>query len=66
MPVYYTTDFEGKWPVGTAAVVSARDEVMAREMLTKEMAKAGLTSPQSFTLMKLKQREAVILADGNY
>lgn len=66
MPVYYTTGFDGKWPVGTAAVVQAGNETEAAEKLNAELAKRGLETPQTFTLTKLKPGHAVILNDGDY
>lgn len=65
--VYYSNDFKGRWPVGTAALVVANDEAEARTLLQAELDKKGL--PQSeFTLKRVSRAEVgvTILADGDY
>ena len=75
MKVYVTTDFEGHFPTGTAAVITARDKRHATNLLKKEVEKCGLEfkivqgdkfgRPQ---LIEINQDEsnAIVLQDGNY
>jgi hypothetical protein len=68
--IYTCNDFRGAYPVGTAAVVVARDKATARKLLTAELVKRGLLQPSEggFTLnIVLDDEDAVIiLNDGNY
>lgn len=65
--VYVSTDFEGHWPVGTAAVVVAATEHSARVFLRDAIIAAGLPD-KPFTLRQIDttQSHAVILRDGDY
>ena len=62
--VFYSNDFKGFYPVGTAAVVVAKNEREARKLLeaAHPMAKKGATLVE----LKLTKAQAVILLDGNY
>lgn len=69
MKVFYSNDFRGHWPVGTAAIVVAKDQDEARRLLIIQAKFRGLDlSDDDFTLKELSTdwRGAVILADGNY
>ena len=65
--VWTSDDFIGHWPVGTAAVVIAETEAIARKLLMKELQEGGLEDAE-FTLkaVKLFHQRAIILCDGNY
>jgi hypothetical protein len=66
MRVYYSTDFEGHYPVGAGAIITASDETEAKALLTAELEKQGLGG--SFTVKKLdlKEHKAIILVNGDY
>ncbi len=72
MKIFYSTDFEGHWPVGTSAIIVAKDEEAARVLLEAEAKGRGLTGRQSdgspATLHELSSRgeKVIILTDGNY
>jgi hypothetical protein len=63
--IFVCTDFEGFWPVGTAAVVIADSEQQAREKLMAELLSVGLPQIKGFTLREI-QHGVHILNDGNY
>jgi hypothetical protein len=65
MKVFYSNDFEGMWPVGTAAVVVAEDEQDAKLLLGAEI---KWTNNRDFTVQELdlSERKAVILNNGDY
>lgn len=67
MRVFYSTDFEGLWPVGTSAVVVASSEEEARAMLEKELSER-LLAGAPFTIHELAtdKPSVLILQDGNY
>jgi hypothetical protein len=68
MKVFTCTTFEGRWPVGTAAVVVAPDESEARRLLGMELAKRGLRLDRDdiFLEVPLHQTAAIVLRDGDY
>lgn len=68
MRVFYSTDFKGRWPVGTSAVVAAIDEDDARRRLQAELAAIGLGNQTGFTVTELSTDtpRAVILQSGDY
>ena len=72
MRIYFTTDFEGHYPVGTSAVIVAQDKGHARRLLEKELKKCGLKL-RGFCDMKVTYEEidltiskAIVLQDGEY
>ena len=67
MRLFVSTDFQGRWPVGTSAVVTATDEAEARKVLAAELETAGLP-PSEFTLQEVATDviSARILNDGDY
>ena len=67
MRVWTSTDFEGVWPVGTAALVVAATEEEARETLSLAIKKEGLPKSE-FTLqeIELSERAAYVLNNGDY
>lgn len=71
MKIFYSTNFEGVWPVGTSAVIVAEDEKIARDLLEAEAKKRGLTGRQSdgssATLheLNLENAHAIILNNGD-
>ena len=68
MNVYYTTDFEGHWPVGTSAVIVAKDKRQASKMLLKHLTSVGLVQKEEITIEKLdiKIPLVIVLQDGDY
>lgn len=76
MLTFYTTDFEGHWPVGAAAICSAKDEREARRGLDAAIKDRGLdpmdggeyteNGPTTYVIKQLNPGETVILLDGNY
>lgn len=69
MKVFTVTGFEGHWPVGTCAVIVARDRGHARRLLNAKLKTHGLEPVEDTTEFKLLDTSvthAEILADGNY
>jgi hypothetical protein len=69
MNVYYTTDFTGRWPVGTCAIIVADDEDSARSLLAAELERIGLRQDATNLLLELldtSTAKARVLLDGNY
>lgn len=68
MKVFVCSDFQGHWPVGTAAVVVAADIEEASLRLQAKLEEIGLTQDASFTLEEIstKVAEVYILRDGEY
>lgn len=70
MKIFISTDFTGHYPVGTAAVVVARDSTHARSLLDRELQHRDLWNPDGdpYKLSELdtKHERAYILNDGNY
>jgi hypothetical protein len=66
MKIYTCVDFTGHWPVGSAAVVVAKDEEMARKILLTELHKIGLGSEFTLQELDIDYQNARILCDGNY
>lgn len=68
MKVFICTDFNGHYPVGTSALIIAKDIETAKSMLSKELEEIGLSQEPNFTLDEIKTRkeQVIILNDGNY
>ena len=72
MRAYTTTSFVGHYPVGTSAVVVARDRRHAKQLLLAALDRAGLPQSQKqqddieFKELNVGMAQAVILQDGNY
>lgn len=68
MRVFYSNDFRGFWPVGTAAVIVANDLNEAHVLLTSKLIGMGLGADQDFTVTELKtdSTNVVVLNDGDY
>jgi hypothetical protein len=68
MRVYTCNNFTGHYPVGTAAVVAAKDRAQAASRLNAELKKAGLPGDRTAKdLIPFTVAETVrILCDGNY
>lgn len=70
MKVYTCDSFVGFWPVGTAAVVIAKDETEAAKILSEELEKIGLKQRPGrvleFKHVKTNVAQAIILRDGDY
>ncbi|GEM_PF-3565186 len=72
MKVFCTSDFKGKNPVGTCALVVARDKHHARLLLRQELAQRGLTdrredgTPCTLKEVALKEPSVDIVSDGDY
>jgi len=65
------TSFEGFWPVGTAAVVVARNEEMAAKMLNEHLDNIGLeqsepVKPSQMAAFHPDFPQVIVLNDGNY
>ena len=69
MRVWYCTDHDGHWPVGSASVVVAEYEDQARAYLIEALREKGIHQPKGdFTLteLPLDAAKAVVLNDGEY
>lgn len=72
MKVYTCTNFEGVWPVGTAAVIVAASEQEAKTALIKVLKDHGLSGDaygtEEFDLIEINVNcsSVIILRDGNY
>lgn len=68
MRVFVCSDFEGHYPVGSAAVVVAQNKTHAENMLNEELVRCGLSALGQKTLQEvsMKTERAIILCDGNY
>ncbi len=69
MRVFYTNDFAGHWPVGTAAVIVARNADEAYELMTSKLIAMGLMKDgNEFTLVEIATdvTSVTVLCDGNY
>ena len=69
LPVFTNVEFNGVWPVGSAAVVSAETPERAAWLLEAKLTEIGLRQPVKASDMKLfeSNQEAVeILNDGDY
>ena len=68
MNVWICDDFEGYWPVGTAAVIAAETEDEALALLDAELKEHGLPQSASVTVYRFSQDkpQAYIIRDGNY
>ena len=67
MKTYYTNDFYGHYPVGTGAVVRAKDKTEARRKFRALFKKDGLQcQPGTWTVHELAEGPAVMLSNGNY
>lgn len=69
MKVFYCTDFQGRYPVGCAAIVRASSKEEAALELAAKLGHNGL--PQSITPEKMIEwpnlgKEAIVLNDGDY
>ena len=63
------TEFEGHYPVGTAAVVVADTAAQASEMLNSALVAQGLeptATPEQFVKLPTNSPKVVILSDGDY
>lgn len=69
MGVYTIIGFTGHWPVGTSAVVVARDAKHAAGVLEDALERCGLPQKiraQDFRLVETEVAGALILQDGDY
>jgi len=69
MSVFDTNDFRGHWPVGTAAVIVARNLDEAYVLVSKQLCEMGLaTTNEDFSVKELPTDRAhvVVLQDGDY
>lgn len=66
--VFYSNDFRGFYPVGTSAVIVARDLDEAYVLLTNKLVGMGLGVGNDFTVKELPtdSMHVVVLQDGNY
>lgn len=70
MAVYSCTTFQGRWPVGTAAIVRAKSKEEAAHKMNCALAEANLLQNEPVTpeqMYKFKKSQDVdILRDGDY
>ena len=67
MKTYICDSFEGFCPIGTAAVVRARNEVEARKLLNAELQARGLNPLSDEDKLKVvPPNAAIVICDGNY
>lgn len=69
MTVWTNNGFDGRYPVGTAAVVVAPTRGDACSMLNDELARVGLArtaEPEQFVRLKTRKPSVTILCDGDY
>ena len=68
MKVFTCTNFEGFYPVGTAAVVVAENVTEADMLLRNKLNSIGLSQDDELILeeLSLNSSVVVILRDGNY
>jgi hypothetical protein len=69
MRTYYTNDFEGQWPTGTAAVVVALSEADARRKFNAMLRRHSLSrrcNGDVYTIHEVTNGPAIMLQDGNY
>lgn len=66
MKVYTNTSFEGKWPVGTAAVVRADNPQHAANLLNLELRRRGYAANVQPEEMEEFTMDVEILCDGDY
>lgn len=64
--LFYSGDFTGQWPVGTAAVVIASDEKEAASLLNDRLAEQGLSFDGRLIEIDTTAPNAVVICDGNY
>lgn len=67
--VYACNQFTGHYPVGTAAVVVAKSQEHAADVLNKQLRLQGLPGDATANMMALVVQiapQAVVLCDGNY
>ncbi len=71
MNVFTFTNFDGHYPVGTAAVVVAQDLIVAKRLLDEQLAESGLPVlagqvDVNISRVDLENQQVIILLDGNY
>lgn len=67
MKIWTCKRFTGYWPVGTAAVVHAEDEVTAAEILNQELRLQKLPGDaKAEDMIEFSKDKVRILCDGNY
>ncbi len=65
LKVWVCTDHDTFRPVGAASVVLAETKDMAERILRHALNRHGLDGDQKFTLREIKDRQAIILCDGD-
>lgn len=68
LKLYTCNEFDGHWPVGSAAVVIAESKNEAADMLEVKLESIGLKQKiDSGTMVEvLMMKQAIALCDGNY
>jgi hypothetical protein len=69
--VFTFTNFDGHYPVGTAAVVVAKNKSEAIMLMDEQLSESGLPALDEqedvkISLVDLDVFQAIILRDGNY
>ena len=64
--IWVCVEFKGHHPVGTSAVVRARTNEKAAKLLERELSKIGLTQEIKPSMMRLLEKDVLILNNGNY
>lgn len=68
LKLYTCKEFDGHWPVGSAAVVIAQSKNEAADMLEAKLESIGLKQRiDAGTMIEvLMMKQAIVLCDGNY
>lgn len=69
LKVFTNTEFEGMYPVGTAAVIIAKDKHDAARLLSDQLSDAGMESNVGIEHMievNISESKAIILCNGDY
>ena len=69
MKIYTNTSFKGHYPVGTAAVVVAKDKKEAARLLSIELSKIGLVqgvASEDMEKVTTTKPAVMVLNDGDY
>ena len=68
MKVFVNTSFRGNWPIGTSAVVVAKNAQEAAEMLTEEVSYIRQQTIDAVDMIEVKTKVAsvTILQSGDY
>lgn len=66
MRTFYSSNFTGRYPVGTAAIVVAETKAEAAALLEAELSKRGLRFDGTLQEVVPAMPQVLILLDGDY